>query len=1016
MKKNYYLYLFIFLISSISFAQTNLNFTIDNAIDYGGTGGVTSSDNRIEETITVDGNSYLLKVSCSRDLVLEDLGGGDNIFYSAFSDKETFELLKNGAPINFNFVSIDFDNPFKEGEVTIKNLKGGIFSQNTNAGGQEDGFPVTGTITSDNTINSTNITGFEIDEEIANTLNNVGWHNIQLEIPAAGPTITPDANNILYVDKNTSSGSANGNSWTNAIPELSDALVWAKQNEDPSWATTPLQIWVAQGTYTPGTLETDSFVIPEGTTILGGFNGTETTADARNWAENPTILSGDLNNSLTENPGDSHTIVTMVGNNAEINGFYIQWGYADDLTENSPTFIGRTGAGVYNNGNNKIFNCSIRSNHAVVGAGLVSYGGTLEIINTLFNSNATNNNGGAISAESGTINITNCTIANNNSNNGGGVHFYNGSINATNTIFTNNSGTNGNINDDGPGTGTANYCLFYNGTSGNNGNLPPNITGSNNIENTDPLYTNDYQLNAYSPAIDAGSNTAYTNAGGDLNNDLDLVGNPRINNSTIDIGAYEFQNYCINSSSDSIIYVDANATGTNDGRSWTNAFTDIETALAIQDCGFTGEIRVAGGQTFKPSTSRLCTGGCSSPRDYYFLIQNDIQIKGSYNVSNDTQDYSNPTILSGDVGVLDNNSDNTLRVVVTTNLTNAALLDGFTITQGNANGIKQAVINGQSINNFNGGGMQNHGNPTISNFRFVNNSTTGKGGGMSNVSASPSIINTIFVGNSAKYGGGLYNIGASPTIINTVFVENSAEEGGGIHNFSSSPSIINTTFYGNTTTENRGGGMVNSPSSEVTLHNSVFYANGNDIHNSSVYPAAIINSNSINNFSETSYLLGNSELSFTQLTSDPFINKSNPIGNDGIWGTQDDGLYPANQGVLVNAGDNSFNTESTDITGNPRILNTIIDVGAYELQSTLSTETISPTAFTIYPNPVNHILNIKTPNQKYNYSIYNIQGQVVLKNMNQTSKTINVSKLPSGIYLLKLYSNNYSQNFKIIKQ
>ncbi|APY11733.1 hypothetical protein BWZ22_11010 [Seonamhaeicola sp. S2-3] len=816
------------------------------------------------------------------------------------------------------------------------------------------------------------------------------------------------AQTTIYVNINVSGGNHDGTSWADAFSNLQDALTNSNSGDE---------IWVAQGTYTPGTLETDSFVIPEGTTILGGFNGTETTADARNWAENPTILSGDLNNSLTENPGDSHTIVTMVGNNAEINGFYIQWGYADDLTENSPTYIGRTGAGVYNNGNNKIFNCSIRSNVAVVGAGLVSYGGTLEIINTLFNSNSANNNGGAMSAESGTINITNCTIANNNSNNGGGgIHFYNGSINATNTIFTNNSGANGNINDDGPGTGTANYCLFYNGTSGNNGNLPPNITGSNNIENTDPLYTNGYQLNNNSPAIDAGSNTAYTNAGGNLNNDLDLVGNPRINNSTIDIGANEFQNYCINLSSDSIIYVDANATGTNDGRSWTNAFTDIETALAIQDCGFTGEIRVAGGQTFKPSTSRLCTGGCTSPRDYYFLIQNDIQLKGSYDVSNDTQDYSNPTILSGDVGVLDNNSDNTLRVVITTNLTNAALLDGFTITQGNANGIGQAIVNGQSINNFNGGGMQNHGNPTISNFRFVNNSTTGKGGGMSNVSASPSIINTIFVGNSAKYGGGLYNIGASPTIINTVFVENSAEAGGGIHNFSSSPSIINTTFYGNTTTENRGGGMINSPSSEVTLHNSVFYANGNDIHNSSVYPAAIINSNSINNFSETSYLLGNSGVSFTQLTSDPFINSSNPIGNDGIWGTQDDGLYPTNVGILVNAGDNSFNTESTDITGNLRISNVTIDIGAYESQSALNTETISAKSFNVYPNPVNNVLNIETSVNYFNYQLYNLHGQKIIEANNQTSNSIDVSKLPSGVYILKMTNNNKSQNFKIIKE
>lgn len=142
-------------------------------------------------------------------------------------------------------------------------------------------------------------------------------------------------------------------------------------------------------------------------------------------------MSGDLNGSGTENPGDSHTIVTMLGDNTEINGFFIQWGFADDSTDNSQPAIGRSGAGVYNNGDNRIYNCTVRSNVADttddpeigIGAGLVSFGGTLDIINCLFNSNTASANGGAISAESGTINIINCTIANNNANKGGGVHF-----------------------------------------------------------------------------------------------------------------------------------------------------------------------------------------------------------------------------------------------------------------------------------------------------------------------------------------------------------------------------------------------------------------------------------------------------------------------------------------------------------------------------------------------------------------------------------------------------------------
>ncbi|SHI72721.1 hypothetical protein SAMN04488096_1041, partial [Mesonia phycicola] len=43
--------------------------------------------------------------------------------------------------------------------------------------------------------------------------------------------LVPDTSNIVYVNKNVSGGTADGSSWANAIPELADALVWAKQNE-----------------------------------------------------------------------------------------------------------------------------------------------------------------------------------------------------------------------------------------------------------------------------------------------------------------------------------------------------------------------------------------------------------------------------------------------------------------------------------------------------------------------------------------------------------------------------------------------------------------------------------------------------------------------------------------------------------------------------------------------------------------------------------------------------------------
>jgi len=57
-----------------------------------------------------------------------------------------------------------------------------------------------------------------------------------------------------------------------------------------------------------------------------------------------------------------------------------------------------------------------------------------------------------------------------------------------------------------------------------------------------PLFTNptdgDFSLRPCSPAVDAGNNTLLPN-----NFSTDIVGNPRIKNSIVDMGAYENDSY-----------------------------------------------------------------------------------------------------------------------------------------------------------------------------------------------------------------------------------------------------------------------------------------------------------------------------------------------------------------------------------------------------------------------------------------------------------------------------------------
>jgi len=78
-------------------------------------------------------------------------------------------------------------------------------------------------------------------------------------------------------------GTADGSSWDNAYTNLNDALLAADSGAE---------VWIAAGTYI--TPDSTSFFIDKELTVLGGFAGTETSADDANPAANETILSGDV--------------------------------------------------------------------------------------------------------------------------------------------------------------------------------------------------------------------------------------------------------------------------------------------------------------------------------------------------------------------------------------------------------------------------------------------------------------------------------------------------------------------------------------------------------------------------------------------------------------------------------------------------------------------------------------------------------------------------------------------------
>jgi hypothetical protein len=69
----------------------------------------------------------------------------------------------------------------------------------------------------------------------------------------------------------------------------------------------------------------------------------------------------------------------------------------------------------------------------------------------------------------------------------------------------------------------------------------------------------------------------------------------------------------------------------------------------------------------------------------------------------------------------------------------------------------------------------------------------------------------------------------------------------------------------------------------------------------------------------------------------------------------------------------------------------------------------------IYPNPAKNKINIQYPENIKNHQIrlFNMFGQVMLKTV---ANTVDVSKLPLGVYIVNIETERGTINQKIIKQ
>jgi len=393
-----------------------------------------------------------------------------------------------------------------------------------------------------------------------------GECDLEFEISSASATATHSLHvravqPVVFVDSGASAG-GDGTSWSSAFRFLQDALA-------ASVGTTmapPQAVWVARGTYRPdqGADRTEddrlaNFELASDVALYGGFAGNETDIGQRDPGVNPTILSGEIGDPQKTDDNSCHVLLgDHIDSSSVLDGFTVTAGYAniygsDDidtirdcvggallLLASSPgitncSFTGNTasyfgGAAYIHGGSAPLFvNCSFSENLASSGGGAVNNrSASPSFINCTFHANRATgiySSGGAVSNDFSNSSFTNCTFSGNSAVfSDGAIH--NGACTMTNCIVWRNTARE---NSFVSYFGNWSHCLVEGANPG--GSCLDGTDPANNPLFASPS-TGDFRLLTGSPALDSGDNAA---------NPLptDLAGNPRIQNNTIDLGAFE---------------------------------------------------------------------------------------------------------------------------------------------------------------------------------------------------------------------------------------------------------------------------------------------------------------------------------------------------------------------------------------------------------------------------------------------------------------------------------------------
>jgi len=677
----------------------------------------------------------------------------------------------------------------------------------------------------------------------------------------------------IYVKWDSPGPVFDGSSWETAYHTVQEGVNAAVSGDE---------VWVAAGTYV------ECITLNDGVALYGGFAGTETQRDQRDWKANETILDG-------EHKGNVVWVRNTTGPAARIDGFTIRNGgrgvycarYSVVVTNNVIT--GNTQGGI----------CCLGgyiANNIITGNTAEEYGGGIAcpeyashsalpstIVNNLVSGNSARK-GGGISCATGNCPVTvanNTVIGNTASEDGGGMYIgetY--SLPVVNNIVAFNS--SGICRGEGYCTPTLrNNCVYGNAAYDYKGLSP----GTGDTPQDPKLASTSYgnaHIQADSPCVDAGDDSVVQ---ADW---LDVDGQPRVQGAHVDIGADESDGTTWTPGPYVIVRVSPSGDDANDGSSWAQAKRTVQAAI---DTAYlqSGEVWAAAGTYYERITLRPYAhlyGGFAGTETERF------QRNWATNLS-----------------ILDGQTGGSVVTVPASHPPNT--IDGFTIRNG---GVTCQSARPTIANNTIYGGVYCVKSSTV----LTNNLITRNTSGAVHLTGEALVLNNRIKEN---YGEALWVSGCSAVIAGNVITANGGTYTGGIRcGYLSTATIVNNTVVGNVCLT--AGAIECNNCTSCTITNNIVAFNSSGISKAAGTGSMALRNNCV--YGNTMYDYQGLSPGVGDILQDPKLG-STTYGN----------VHIQPDSPCVDTGDDSaVQADWLDMDGQLRIQGAHVDIGADEADGT----------------------------------------------------------------------------------